>query len=170
MQHETLRPAPGALGEGTGDGRPETETADVERVDLQLGEEVEQQIGHGSGGMTSLQGRRSTVAGEIRNDERPVGAELAEATAELLRRAQETVAQHQRLAVAADKVAKFLAADRREPLLHHLGVNAAVRRDPGGQVRVKTGRLASMASLKPQQGSLRRSAGVQSAASAPWRS
>ena len=54
VQHETLRPAPGALGEGTCDGRPETEAADVEGIDLELGEEVEDQIGHRSGGVTSL--------------------------------------------------------------------------------------------------------------------
>ena len=47
-----------------------------------------------------------------------------------------------------DEVAKCLAADRDEPLVHHLRIDCEVGRDPGGQVRVKTGRRASMAPLK----------------------
>ena len=64
-------------------------------------------------------------------------AEFAEPSAELFGRAEKSVAQHQRFALSTDEVAKPLAADRREPLLHHRRVDGAFRRNPGGQVRVK---------------------------------
>src|ERR1700730_65431 len=91
-----------------------------------------------------------------------MGTELAEPAAEFFSRAEEPVAQHQRLSPSAGEVAQTLASDRRETLFHHRRIMVCFRRDPGGQGRVKSGRLVSMASLKPQGGAFRRSAGVQS--------
>src|SRR5450631_3545862 len=114
--------------------------------------------------------RRGAVTREIGNDQGAIGTEFTEASAELLRRAEEPMAQHQRFPTSADEVAKPLTSYRHEPLFHHRKVDVVCRRDPGGQVGVKTGRLVSMASLKPQYGSLRRSVGVQSPGGSPLRS
>ena len=84
MQHESLHPITGSFGERAGNGGAEAEPADVEAVDLELGEQVEQQVGHGPRRVTPAQWRRLTVTREIGNDQRPIARRVAEAATELL--------------------------------------------------------------------------------------
>src|ERR1700680_2637808 len=107
--------------------------------------------------MPAAKRRRGAVARKVGDDQGPVLAQLAEATAKLFSRTQEAMAEHQGLPLAADQVTESLAADLDEPFVHHQRAKARFGRDPSGQVCVKTGRHASMASLKPHLGFLRRS-------------
>lgn len=142
VEHQTFGAISRALGEGTRDRGAEAQPADVEPVDLEMGQQIEDQVCHRRGRVPPTEWRGRTVPREIRNDQRPIFAEFAETAAELLRGAEEPVAEHQRLSLSADKVAKCLTADLDEPLVHHQRIIARFGRDPSGQVRVKTGRRA----------------------------
>jgi hypothetical protein len=99
--------------------------------------------------------RGSPVPRQIGNDQSAILAEFAEAAAELLGGAEESMTEDERLALPADKISKGLAADLDEPLVHHRQVSARFGRDLGAQVHVKTGRHASMEALKTLGGDVR---------------
>ena len=93
MQHQPLGADARPLRERASDGGSEAETANIEPVDLEFREEVEEHIGHRAGRMPPGQRWRGPVAGEIGNDQRPIGAKLAEPATKLLGRAEEAVTQ-----------------------------------------------------------------------------
>lgn len=140
MEHQPLCAFTRSRRERAGDCCPEAQATDIEFVDSEFGEKIEEQIRHRPRRMTPGKWRRGTVAGEIRNDQRAMGPELAEPAAEFLGRAEKPVAQHQRFSPSTDEIAQTLASDRRETLVHHRRITVCFRRDPGGQSRVKSGR------------------------------
>ena len=103
-------------------------------VDLELGQEIEHEVGHRAGGVPPAKRRRGPVARQVGNDQRPMAPSSLKLPAELLGRAEEAVTEHQGFALAADEVAERLAADLDEPLVHHGQCSTSVfGRDPGGQ-------------------------------------
>ena len=148
MEHQPLGAFTRPRRERAGDCCPEAEATDIEFVDAEFSEEIEEKIRHRPRRVTPGKRRRGTVAGEIGNDQGAMGPELAEPAAEFFSRAEKPVAQHQWFSPSTDEVAQTLASDRRETLVHHRRITVCFRRDPGGQSRVKSGRLCIDGAIK----------------------
>jgi hypothetical protein len=108
-------------GHGAGDRSTQAEAGEVETANAEVIEQLPDRAGHRLGGVTGGERRRLPVAGQIGGDQGVLARERREPASELLSGADETVAEHERLAGATDEEPKTASAEIDEPLLHGRG-------------------------------------------------